>query len=220
MKKLVIMLVAVSMVLPAMAGPTYFNPDQSALLAMTQQWVGAGTTVYGALNSYSDDTVVPNSVRYIASMRYGNADAPVDGEAIIAIGKNVTTEDFSSFDGLQMHFTNTDNSTWSVNVWFIANGIRYDNGWESLTAGLPVGESASIMLDFASVGINASDITKYGFEVKGYMDAIPREALSNPSNGDEFHMNVSPVVPVPGAVVLGGIGVSLVGWMRRRKSMV
>ena len=217
MKKLVIMLVTAAMVLPAMAGPTYFTPDQAALLAMTQQWVGTGTTVYGALNSYADGATVANSVRYTASMRYGDENAPVDGEATIAIGKNVTDEDFSSFDGIQMHFTNTNNSNWSVNVWFIANGIRYDNGWELLTAGLPVGESASIMLDFG--GISTGSITSYGFEVKGYMDANPREELSNPSNGDEFHMNVSPVVPVPGAVILGGIGVSLVGWMRRRKSV-
>ena len=218
MKKLVIMLVAVSMVLPAMAAPTYFNPDQPLLLAMTQQWVGLDTTVYGALNSYSNDVLIANSVRYTASMRYGDENAPVDGEATIAIGKAVTTEDFSSFDGIQMHFTNTNNSTWSVNVWFIADGITYQNGWELLTAGLPIGENASIALDFG--GIDTSLITSYGFEIKGYMDANPRENLSNPSNGDEFHMNVSPVVPVPGAVVLGGIGVSLVGWMRRRKSML
>ena len=167
----------------------YFTPDQSALLAMTQQWVGAGTTVYGPLNSYADDVLVPNAVKFVASMRYGDADNPVDGEATIAIGKNVTTEDFSSFDGIQMHFASTDHTSWSVNVWFIASGITYNNGWELLNTC----ENASIKLDFG--GISTSSITSYGFEVKGYMDANPREVLTNPSNGDEFRINVSPVVP-------------------------
>ena len=218
MKKLVIMLVVAAMVLPAVAGPSYFTPDQSTLLAMTHQWEGLETTVYGSLDSYANDAVVAGSVRYTASMMYGHENPLVDGEAIIGIGKNVTTENFSSFDGIMMNFTNTNNSTWSVNVWAIANGVTYENSWVTLLAGSPIGQSASILLDFG--GIDPSEITSYGFQIKGYMDANPRESLSNPSNGDEFHMNVSPVVPVPGAVILGGIGAGLVGWMKRRKSII
>lgn len=209
MKKIVTILMLAALVVPAMATPTYFTPDAGALMNMTEQWVGANTTT-GAL-SVVQYPPLSSTVIFAAQMQYG-AGTGVDGYATIGIGNVVTTENFSSFDGLQIAFKNTNNSDWSLNVWVKVGATMYENGWSLLSPG----QSTSIALNFVDAGINPSAITSYGFQVKGYMDFEPQG--NNPSNPDTFHITVSPV-PVPGAVILGGIGAGIVGWFRRRKSL-
>jgi hypothetical protein len=53
-----------------------------------------------------------------------------------------------------------------------------------------------------------------------YTDATSHHFNSNPSlQIDNFGVNEVIAAPAPGAILLGGIGVAFVGWMRRRKML-
>jgi hypothetical protein len=131
---------------------------------------------------------------------------------------------------------NTNDDTWLVNLYMNTGWVDapynepdgfYQNGWTELAPG----ESKTVMLDFASADLyiggvsqglaavaNTNHVTNFGFQVGGNMDVFPFYDTGNPSNPDHYSIQVSQI-PAPGAILLGGIGVSIVGWMRRRRTL-
>ena len=48
---------------------------------------------------------------------------------------------------------------------------------------------------------------------------IAIKVIAFESGGSEWLVNNGTIIPAPGAILLGGIGVSLVGWLRRRRTL-
>jgi len=96
--------------------------------------------------------------------------------------------------------------------------VQFDSGsWDSLGVGVidVYGPAMNplVSLSNTTTGVNVTNIS--GMGPVGY---IYFNSIGDGAGADIDNLGFSPI-PAPGAIVLGGIGVGLIGWLRRRRTL-
>ncbi len=192
-----------------------FSPDLATIQGMSKTWDAANTT-----SSNFTSVNVGSAIRFVSSMKYG--DGMSDGWASMGVGYGwpppAPLNNLSGYTGYSLTFLNTNESIWFVNLymntgWTDPPYSEQNNFYESTWVELLPNVSTTITLDFAGA-VNLNHVTNIGFQVGANMDAYPQNNLSNPSNPDDYHIDVSPI-PEPATLLMLGLGSLLL--IRRKK---
>ena len=173
----------------------------------TTKVYGPGPAQYGSMSGM---------VGYFGGLTSDVGSPTFGGDAILEIyyddGLSGTDPGLSGagYDGIGSYFENDNQSKWSVQLFYVdpTDGGERTSAWAEL-AGFT---HTYLTADASGTGVlDLSDITNIGFRIQG--NHMGAEYLDYPSYSDDFHISA---VPVPGAVLLGILGLGVVGIKLRK----
>ena len=145
----------------------------------------------------------------------GDVGAPTyggDAQLKIYDAAPVLTTDGVAYGGITSYFQNDNQSKWSVQLYYVDltdGGVR-TSAWAELT-GLG-GHTFVTAFASGATALDLGNITEIGVRILGENMGNPTDA-TYPSYSDDFHFSV---VPVPGAILLGMLGLSVAGLKLRK----
>ncbi|MGE5294755.1 MAG: hypothetical protein ACM3VT_07990 [Solirubrobacterales bacterium] len=202
---LVLALICAATTTSALAVST-FSPDVPQLGSFTILAGPTTDTDNGPLSRftsadgvYGDGSPITGDVGYEADSvgHYTNGGTGVPAQYVV-IGLGGL--DLAGSDSYALHLFNDNNQPWWYSLYATDGTNTAPVNWVSIDNG----DSATLSVDLSGLDLN-NPITV------GFM-------VGRSDGRDTIHTSASPI-PVPSAVLLGGMGAGLVGWIRRRKMM-
>jgi hypothetical protein len=163
----------------------------------TGGWPGLGTVSLVAANPSAAYGPMQLQVGFVGGLGDGDG----DNKASVTIGK--TNLSWTGYDGFTTEVANDNDDPWGIQLYVVDNLGTQTSNLAVLTPGTRTSLSVSL-----SPG--ATTITELGLIISGSF--VP---YTHPSNPDYYHVSVVPV-PLPGALLLGMLGLGAAGMKLRR----
>jgi hypothetical protein len=120
--------------------------------------------------------------------------------------------DYQGDAGITQTASTTPGQTYLLSFWFIDTGGIAEKSHFEITW------NGNLLRDFSNE--NVPSWTNYTFSVTGTgSDVVTFMGYDDAWNGLDNISLTPTTIPAPGAILLGSIGVGLVGWLRRRRTL-